>query len=358
MNAIIHTWDLEGFNNFKSLLDQNVELSKIILVNGGEWEYSAVVAGEDRAVFSLLKIAKQKNLKLEIVVGSTLESTLLIDSKKYSNFQIHYWETYWLSNTYYTQTELREDQISSSNLDINVETTLEHIDFKIISLANRPHEHRCLMMDLLAKYNLIEDNAVSWHEESYSNENVGDLLTSVYRGYQYKFWQPKILKLQDYYSSTRNQDLLPKEYANSFCQLVMESTIHTSFITEKTCMPLFYMKPFIVASCKHFHKILKRMGFKLYDELFNYSFDSIHDVESRFEQIAINLEKINQMSVEELKSLNDSIYDKLLYNRNHAIMLSTKLSKQPKILHEIYEETKDRDTCFDQEFNNIFLNYK
>jgi hypothetical protein len=132
---------------------------------------------------------------------------------------------------------------------------------------------------------------------------------------------------------------MPKEYDSSFCQLVVETTVKVPFITEKTAIPLFYMKPFLVASCKNYHKILQRMGYELYTEIFDYSFDSIDDLETRFEGIMGNLNKINSLSFDELKILQDKLYDKLLFNKNQAIKLASKIEYQLDKLLELYKNS-------------------
>jgi len=213
------------------------------------------------------------------------------------------------------------------------------------------------MIDLMAKYNLIDNNAISWQESKNPNERYGPKLISEARGYQYKYWKPKILILDKQSDNIENYWLLPEEYNHSFCQLVVESTLEVPFISEKTCMPLFYMKPFMVASIEGYHQMLKRMGFELYTELFDYSFDSIQDTETRFEEIAKNLEKINLLSKSELVSLYNSVKDKLLYNKNHAVMLASKLEHQPEILTEIYAETMNSKNHHDTMFNAIFQIY-
>lgn len=346
MIGIVYTWDNNGIDKLENALLKGIQFSKIVLLNGEEWEYTATVAGRNRGIDTLLSLAKQQNIILDIVTGSTKESPVLIKFELFKKFKLHYWETFWLSQTY---------NIQHSNLE---QPFVNDYNFCIVSLNNRPHIHRCLMMDLMSKYNLIDNNAISWHEAKYNSENFGNILTSVARGYNYKYWTPKVLTLDNQYVTVGNQNLLPKEYWTSFCQLVIESTVDVPFITEKTCMPLFYMKPFIVAASKGYHKVLERMGFKLYTELFDYSFDSISNDTQRFEAIATNLARINSLPKTELSLLRNEISDKLSFNKQHAIMLATALDKQPDILKEIYKQTADSNFEFDKRFNNIFLQYR
>lgn len=345
MIGIVYTWDNNGIDKLESLLLQGVQFSKIVLLNSEEWEYTATVAGRRNGINNIFTLAKQQKIIVDIVTGSTKESPSLFKFSLFKKFKLHYWETFWLSHTY---------NIQRSNLE---KQSTDNYNFHIISLNNRPHTHRCLMIDLMSKYDLINNNAISWHEAKYDSENFDNKLTSVARGYKYKYWSPQILTLDSQYAIKGNQNLLPLEYWTSFCQLVIESTVDVPFITEKTCMPLFYMKPFIVASSTGYHRVLERMGFKLYTELFDYNFDSVKNTEKRFEEVAKNLARINALPKNELNGLYETVASKLLYNKQHAIMLATKLDQQPDILKEIYKQTENSNFEFDKRFNNIFSQY-
>jgi hypothetical protein len=205
-------------------------------------------------------------------------------------------------------------------------------------------------MDLLSKYNLIDTNAISWHQKEWVTHTE-----SMPLDYNFKYWKPKILTLADPLSFRLH--VPPIEHKNSFCQLVIETDSNIPFITEKTAVPLYHMKPFLIAGCKGFHKILQRMGFELYTEIFDYSFDSIDNIEDRCEAIVQNFARINFLSLSELSRIYQKLYDKLLFNKHHAIKLATTLSDQPPIVKEVYQENKYRKGLLEDDFNRIFKNY-
>lgn len=356
MIAIVHTWDRTSLSKVESLVKQGVQFSRIFLLGGQEWEYSDTIGGRVGGIYILLEVAKKQNLILEIITGSAKESKLLIDTKFVNYYRMHYWENYWLTQTY--SAFLQKAELGYIEQDIRQDIFNKNYDFCIVSLNNRPHTHRCLMIDLMAKYSLIDNNAVSWREATYSGEYTKQgLLPSVSRGYKYQYWEPKLLILDNQNPLNFDFYSLPKEYHKSFCQLVIESTIDVPFFTEKTSIPLLCLKPFIGASVQGYHKSLERRGFVLYTELFDYSFDSIEDCEHRFEEIAKNLTRINSLSKTELGLLYDKILDKLLYNKQHAIKLATRLEYQPEILKEIYTYTLHSSNDNDIGFNDNFINY-
>ena len=105
-------------------------------------------------------------------------------------------------------------------------------------------------------------------------------------------------------------------------QLVAESEEDLFMISEKTAVPLLLNKPFLIVSCKDFHKNLVNLGFKLYDEVFDYSFDKIEDPLTRIEQLVKNVHQLSNKTPEQLNQYTELLKPKLEYNRNLAIEYS------------------------------------
>jgi hypothetical protein len=116
-------------------------------------------------------------------------------------------------------------------------------------------------------------------------------------------------------------------------QLISESTIDALFITEKTAIPLLTSKPFLVASVPGYHAHLKKLGFELYTEIFDYSFDDEIDEDIRYQKLLTNLIKISSYSEDQLVSAHNQIKEKLLFNQNRAIEIATKNINKPSILN-------------------------
>jgi hypothetical protein len=191
-------------------------------------------------------------------------------------------------------------------------------------------------MDLLAKYDLIERGAVSWLEYAYPNEILKEnMLTSVSRGYKYKYWVPRIKNLTEVVPSPDlNYYSVPKEYKQSFIQLVVESRDKDHVVSEKSLMPLFYKKPFIVLAAQYHHALLQDYGFQLYDEYFDYSFDKDPDLNNRAEAIAKNILKVVNLSPAEQQEVHKLLMPKLEYNYNLAMSLATDRTLLPEIILE------------------------
>ena len=115
------------------------------------------------------------------------------------------------------------------------------------------------------------------------------------------------------------QNSVPLEYIQSCMDLVTESYVDESImLTEKTFKPISLRKPFLLISARHSHKFLKRLGYKLYYELFDYSFDG-KSFNQRFNSIIKQIKKILSMSTQEFNAKVETIAEKIHYNQNHMI---------------------------------------
>ncbi len=92
-----------------------------------------------------------------------------------------------------------------------------------------------------------------------------------------------------------NQYILPENYIKSSFDIVIETIIDNFFVTEKTIRAIDSKKPFFSFSCFNFHKKLQKYGFKLYDEIIDYSFDDVFNTSKRFDIQIEELKKISQI---------------------------------------------------------------
>jgi hypothetical protein len=109
---------------------------------------------------------------------------------------------------------------------------------------------------------------------------------------------------------------LPAEYNDALFNLVAESTVDTIFITEKTWHPILAEKPFLVLAAPGLHHFLKSKGYKLFDNIIDYSFDLEPDLEKRTDMLVQQLKKLENQNY-------SSLYSDMKYickhNKNLAI---------------------------------------
>lgn len=356
MTEIIFGWDNNGISNLKSKISNGIVPDRVIIVDSYEFRYIDYVAGEIDGITVIASILEQFNIPLVLITGTPATNPVLLDLSLpiFKNLHIVHWDNFWLTNTFSEHIFFKDQNLKISGIDIinNIIPNKCQYQYKYINLNYKPHNHRCLLIDLLAKYNLISSGAISWNDTLYNHEKSEGFS----RGYNYKYWKPRIMRLDVNPSEVFRQEILPKEYSQAWMQIVSETTEEMFFLTEKTSIPLFCKKPFLVAASKGFHNQLKKMGFVLYDEIFDYSFDNISDTEHRYTLLVQNLQKICSLSNTELTNINQLISSKLEYNRNRAIELATDIKHQPAIISEIYEITKNRNTPHAMMFNQLYEN--
>jgi hypothetical protein len=221
----------------------------------------------------------------------------------------HLWPTYFLCFS-----------LSSMYHSVGLSNMLPKHNFKFahpfISLNNRPHGHRCMFMDLMARHDLIDKGKVSWHGDN--------------SAYGWQWFKPqRNLVLDESFLKTGNSFFVPKEWDNCFLHVVSECSINRVYYSEKTWMPILNCKPFISQSHRGFYKIFKSLGFELYDEIFDYSFDDEVDDLKRTDAIMENVKKIIDQDTTELYR---SIKPKILHNFNRAIEIARSPNFVPNVI--------------------------
>jgi lysine/ornithine N-monooxygenase len=97
------------------------------------------------------------------------------------------------------------------------------------------------------------------------------------------------------------------------------------------------------------------MGFKLYDELFDYSFDDVSDIKVRYDLIAENIKKYSNKSTTELKELYNMVYEKCVHNKKVALRLATDSSLVPTVWRDLINYQLVNDISSYPETINNFI---
>jgi hypothetical protein len=312
-------WNDKTLDNANNLIDNPGNITKIIYNGATEFD-SNTIHGSREKFNELVEFAKTHNIEFDLITASAPDNTHIeVDS----HVNTYYWPTFWFSMTL-TRLLVSPNYWANNSICLDVEdirvSEKTPIKYPYISMTKLPKLHRAIMMDMLAKHDIINKGVVIWRELTNS--------------YQFEYWDQQIM-LRDQVDGFKHQERLPFEYTLSFMQVVPE-TDNTSFgISEKTAMPLFFNKPFLVAGSMNFHKKLEELGFKLYDELFDYSFDSEPDTKIRYDLIAQNVKRYTDKSPQELKELYDSVFEKCVYNKRVILRLATDTKLVPKHWQEL-----------------------
>jgi len=235
------------------------------------------------------------------------------------------WPTYFMLRT------IEYERENITNNFKNTENITKDFSHNYINLNMQPHQHRCMLIDMLAKYGLVDhpNGLVSWHNHAASL-------------YEFRWYDDKIRTIGDDFENHKDSFNLPDQYYTSFVDIITESTTEVPVITEKTAQALFMKKPFIVLGSPCFSKdALTHYGFKLYDELFDYSFDEEKDDNLRAVGVAMEVKKISKMTPKECNDMYEILKPKLEYNKALLIKLAYSTDYMPEMLLNNYIKFSD-----------------
>lgn len=247
--------------------------------------------------------------------------------------KVYSWPTYWFFHTYYSKKILIDNHIHSAD-------TFENA-FLCYNAKTKPH--RTYLIDELYKEKLLDKGIVSYLQQG-RKEN------------EWKYYDGAILE-QDIVSPSINEGVdyvqFDQRFIKSFLHVVTESDYTVTFISEKTVKPLILGLPFLVLSAPNFHKkMLVELGFKLYDEVFDYSFDNEQDLNDRIAGIIKNIKHI----VENKSKLDDFyklIKPKLLHNQKLALSYASDWRTFHFFYKNYIKRTTNKEFLHENEFNDL-----
>lgn len=191
-------------------------------------------------------------------------------------------------------------------------------DSKIINktfmIKNRvPKQHRVLLLDELAKRGVLEGNLYSLYE--FEDKQISNVINCVVEGKPSlhigeRTMGRRLGDNEDWYASP------PDNQDEALIEVVAETSPDSTFYTEKTVWPIAYMKPFVISGCQYINHNLQQYGFKLYDELIDYSFDKLSSPRARIKGLADELARIDNLNLTntEYHELNETLRPKLEHN--------------------------------------------
>jgi len=219
-------------------------------------------------------------------------------------------------------------------------------------LGGHARYHRLLFLDKLNKINQL--NNISWSQravdESLIMLEIPYEFKDVYKDLEIHSLLPKRLDIDnhndsEYHNNSTSDYILNSVgvkpnlefYNNHISEIVSETTYYISInpvkgdstllnFSEKTFKPLSLGYPFISFCLPNSFAKIKEWGFELFDELFNYNFDSIVDDSKRLDSI-VNQISDNNIADKYFDNFN-AIYDKHIFNKNKFIEFKKEMLKK------------------------------
>lgn len=194
--------------------------------------------------------------------------------------------------------------------DFKKQHQLKHNTF-IVSLNRSAMQHKCQFIDLLSKYNLIEGNIVSWHKQDYKQ-------------YKFNYFDNQIIRIDDIDTPTSCLSY-SSEYHNGFLDLVCESYDDFPDISEKTFKAIAAKKLFVSVGYAGLNKQLEMLGFELYTEIFDYSFDEEKEFYKRAESI---ISQVKEYENSDYTKLYDLVQHKIEHNYQQFLKIANKVPEE------------------------------
>ena len=155
---------------------------------------------------------------------------------------------------------------------------------------------------------------------------VNSKFNKLQNGFNFKEHSRELTEFMcEWRSNTLNKDIfdeaLPIETYNSCCDIVFESYTNTDsvFFTEKTWKEIVFKRPFITFGAKNQNQIFKKLGFELYDDIFNYDFETRKTLENRFNDFNDQILYFLNMNTDHFFQQMNTLNDKINYNYNHYV---------------------------------------
>tara|TARA_R110001606_G_scaffold152308_1_gene293007 strand:- start:414 stop:1688 length:1275 start_codon:yes stop_codon:yes gene_type:complete len=194
---------------------------------------------------------------------------------------------------------------------------------------NQLRDYRHYAIDQLAKHNLLDKGVVTARLSTV----VAPTQPNSYWPFKYIPSGTKLVDEEDFELHMQNPEggtwtpnSFPRSFGRGTLDIVTESRIgHDEFyLSEKTNKSLLAHKPFIVVSSPNYHKWLKEVrNIEPYDEIFDYSFDSIEDDEKRIDGVAENIKRLSEeyKTPEDYQRLYTSVREKTIHNYQEHMKL-------------------------------------
>lgn len=200
----------------------------------------------------------------------------------------------------------------------NIMTCQIH-NYKSVCYNRRPRAHRAILIAHMMYKNYTSDSIYSFGDGSYRvhSEHIRRF-PHLEEHLNYLSSVPFInavleegLDLKENQAQTINLN----HSLNSAFHIVSETISSPfTFITEKSYKPFFMMQPFIALGNQYNVRKLRNMGFRVYDQWINHSYDEIHDPMDRLDAFLLELDRLHTISHEEWSNILFDMRGDLLYN--------------------------------------------
>ena len=305
-----HVWE---WNSKDLILDTLKRIKPKILILDSSTEFNFQPCIETPEFEEITNQVKKHKIEAFLLLGFLSEKSYKFNFDYYvSPFKVKFFPTYFLSH---------------ANVKLKYRYNQNLKKHRLFYMqVNRPHVHRCKLIDQLSRFNLLSSTNYSWNLTTKEYEHSGK--------YKFEYWKEKSKIANDNYISEENDSYRKPErnYFTSVFDLVSETTTECIFYSEKTFKPILLGKPFIIYGAKDSNKSLQDLGFKLYDNVVDYNFDSEKNDIRRAELLSKELLRLSKFPLLELD-------ETLRLTANYNIDKAKELIENETFIHQELKES-------------------
>jgi GDP-L-fucose synthase len=273
------------------------------------------------------------NLKKSQIIIISLNSII----EKFTNDITAIYDSYLLFDLSKKYNQLNEKDIIHNNEIVKLSTTFDYLNTKkdkffLSYNKNSTRLQRTKFILWLIKTRLIDDTLYSLLiKKSKSKEIISNYLSDIsfkeldglweyydeyeQLGYNILDWN-YLENKNDVYTNVMYTSY--KHYSSTLFNIVTETT-HDKFslnLTEKSFKPIANCHPFLIIGDLRVNEKLKDFGFKLYDNLIDYSFDSIYDNSERLDGALAEIKRIYNLGEEYIIDWYKNNIETIEHNRD------------------------------------------
>lgn len=279
-------WSSITLSDLVNAIESDPGYTDVVIFGPEEYEPGALWISPEQYLL-IKRFLDYHNVELKIVFGSPIDKDLNPKYKFIDLPNMSAWPTYF-SNFVVNYNVMKDIYPYGHN---NIVT--KHFT----SLNARAHPWRCMFVDYIYKYGLFDKGYVSWH-----NSENWDYV------YNFRWWTPETINFDSNWINNTDGVLdifnpPVEQFRDSLFSLISESTTECIFVTEKTYIPIYHKRPFLIFGAPRTHEYLKSLGFKMFDELIDYSFDLIEDDEKRCNALMHQMLKLSKHDIQKIKRI-------------------------------------------------------
>lgn len=183
-----------------------------------------------------------------------------------------------------------------------------------------PRIHRYIFLNEASKNELLNSNIYTFNREYFSLSALQKLYSRFNYSPSYFDYKDRKYRHDKHRGGTLESDnTADQSFLHSAIQIAAETTYEYNFFTEKTFLPILLGKPVIVHGAYKANRALESLGFRLYDNIIDYSFDDIENVVLRTKSLVEQLTTLQYYK--DPISIFNECKDIAEFNKRHALDL-------------------------------------